>query len=227
MRSENIGDLTTALAKAQGAMTAAVFNRTNPHFKSKYADLASVIDAVREPLSANGLAYTHAIEIRPGGLVLLTTLHHKDQWVSCEYPLPTGAKPQEFGSALTYAKRYSLSMLCGIAADDDDDANAAQGQPASAPAAKPTKRQTEPPVNPETGEVGPHQITAADAMAWGGLMVAAVATAKDASEVYEWVTRNQSGLDSLAAASPKARQRVQDRINEKLASFEPQTEAAE
>ncbi len=128
MQSESVNELATALAKAQGDMKAAAFNRVNPHFKNKYADLAAVWDAIRGPLSKNGLSVTQTIEpINGSGVYLRTVLRHASgQWVSSLYPLPEGAKPQELGSALTYGRRYSLSSLVGIAADEDDDANEAQ-----------------------------------------------------------------------------------------------------
>jgi hypothetical protein len=119
------GHLAAALAKAQGEMKAAVYNKINPHFKNRYADLAAVLDAVRGPLSKNGIGYTQIMETQPD-FALVTTLHHTSgQTISSRYPLPLGAKPQELGSALTYARRYSLSAICGIAADEDDDAEAA------------------------------------------------------------------------------------------------------
>lgn len=129
-------NLASALAKAQGEMKAAAFDRVNPHFKSKYASLASVIDTIREAMARNGLAYTQVTQIRDGQLILLTTLHHiSGETLQSEYPLPSVAKPQELGSALTYARRYSLSALVCIAADEDDDAEGARngGQIASLP----------------------------------------------------------------------------------------------
>jgi hypothetical protein len=126
LRSESTAELSAALAKAQSSMRAAAFNRINPHFKSKYADLASVLDAIRKPLADNGLSTTQVTEIRDGQFLLVTTLWHASgQWLASEYPLPLGAKPQELGSALTYARRYSLSALVCIASEEDDDANAA------------------------------------------------------------------------------------------------------
>ena len=120
--SEQIDELAGALAKAQGMMENAVMNRTNPHFKSKYADLAAIFDAARKPLSANGLAIVQTIG---DGVLHTRLLHTSGQWIASEHPLPMSGKPQEIGSALTYARRYSLSALLGIAADEDDDANAA------------------------------------------------------------------------------------------------------
>ena len=127
-QSEAINELSTALAVAQGAMKAASYNQENPFFDSGYADLAAIIGAVREPLSKNGLSFTQTIEPIQGiGIFLYTTLMHSSgQWVRSTHPLPLNAKPQEFGSHLTYARRYSLSALVGIAAEEDDDANKAQ-----------------------------------------------------------------------------------------------------
>lgn len=124
--SEQTNELGAALSKAQGAMKNAVFNRQNPHFKNKYADLAAVWDAIRKPLADNGLSITQTIRPNGTGLYLCTTMRHSSgQWVDSSYPLPTMAKPQEMGSALTYARRYSLSAIVGIAADEDDDAELA------------------------------------------------------------------------------------------------------
>jgi hypothetical protein len=129
MQSETIGTLASALAKAQGEFGAAKFNRVNPHFKSKYADLTAVIDAIRAPLSKNGIAWVQTIEpVNGAGMVLTTTLVHGEsgEWVRSIYPLPAATAPQQFGSALTYAKRYSLAAIVGVSADEDDDANVAQ-----------------------------------------------------------------------------------------------------
>src|SRR6185503_4999668 len=119
--SEQINELAAALAAAQGMMENAIMNRINPHFKSKYADLAAIFDASRKPLSANGLAIVQTIE---NGVIHTRLLHTSGQWIASEHPLPMSGRPQEIGSALTYARRYSLSALIGLAADEDDDANA-------------------------------------------------------------------------------------------------------
>lgn len=233
MQSETTADLSASLSKAQAQMKAAAFNKVNPHFKNKYADLASVLDAIRKPLAENGLSVTQTTEIREGGFVLVTTLRHASgQWIGSEYPLPMGAKPQELGSALTYARRYSLSAIACIAADDDDDAEAAQagGQTASTPKAKASPIKPEAlsaPVNPATGEVSPHAITAPDPMKWGGLFVAAIGVAQTADEVGAWQTMNAKGLETLESAAPKVYSRVQSRLAEKLNSLAGTLRAAE
>jgi hypothetical protein len=126
MQSENVDLISAALVKAQGVMKAATYNKVNPHFKNKYADLAAVIDAVRKPMAENGLGFTQTMYATDTALFLETTLRHTSgQWISSEYPLPMGATPQQLGSALTYARRYSLSSIACIAADEDDDAEEA------------------------------------------------------------------------------------------------------
>ena len=125
--------LATALAKAQGEMSNAPLNKVNPHFKSKYADLASIRDATVPHLSANGLSIvqtTHenvSVNGEAGSMFLRTTLMHTGGGtVVSTYPLPLALdKPQVMGSALTYARRYCWAAMCGIAAEEDDDANAA------------------------------------------------------------------------------------------------------
>lgn len=127
LQSDNTNELAGALAKAQTGMKSAPYNKTNPHFKNKYADLASVLDTIRKPLADNGLSLTQTTELREGAFCLVTTLRHTSgQWCASEYPLPQTARPQELGSALTYARRYSLSAIACIAADEDDDAEGAR-----------------------------------------------------------------------------------------------------
>lgn len=121
--SEQISELAAALAAAQGMMENAIMNRLNPHFKTKYADLAAVLNAARKPLSANGLAIVQTIG---DGVLHTRLLHTSGQWIASEHPLLMSGRPQEIGSALTYARRYSLSALIGIAADEDDDATGAE-----------------------------------------------------------------------------------------------------
>lgn len=131
--SESIKDLAAALAKAQGTMRHAAKDSVNPHFKSRYADLAGVIDAAREPLSANGLSFIQELGGDGKTLTCRTILMHASgQWMASTLTIIPG-KPdaQGIGSAATYARRYSLSAVLGIASEDDDDGNAASRQPSA------------------------------------------------------------------------------------------------
>ena len=126
MKSEQINELAAALAKAQGQMTAANKDSTNPHFKSLYADLASIWDAIRGPLSTNGLAVVQIPSAGEGYVHIDTTLMHSSgQFIDGRLSMASGTTPQQIGSAITYARRYALSAITGIA-PDDDDGNAAQ-----------------------------------------------------------------------------------------------------
>lgn len=117
-------DLSKALAKAQSEMENAELNQTNPHFRSKFADLASVRKATLPALTKNGLAITQFTTYAAGEFVLITRLlHESGEYIDGEWPLPQG-KPQEMGSALTYAKRYCWASICGIASEEDDDGEA-------------------------------------------------------------------------------------------------------
>jgi hypothetical protein len=130
-QSEQIGELAAALAIAQGKITGALKDSANPFFKSKYADLASVWDACRGPLSENGIAVIQTTDTDELGLVVVTTLAHKSgQWMRGRLRLiPKDASPQGYGSAMTYGRRYGLAAIVGVA-QVDDDANAASGREA-------------------------------------------------------------------------------------------------
>jgi hypothetical protein len=128
-KSESIAGLAAALAKAQGAMKGAVKDSANPFFKSKYADLASVVEAIRAAFSANGLSYIQTVEPSDKDEVRVETtlLHSSGEWISCGVlALPVSkVDAQGYGSALTYARRYSLSAAAGVSTELDDDGNAA------------------------------------------------------------------------------------------------------
>jgi hypothetical protein len=155
-KSDNINELATALAKAQGAMRFAIKDANNPFFKSKYADLSSVVEAIREALSGNGLSYMQHLHPSEKHEVCVETilLHASGQWISCgTLTVPVSKHDaQGFGSALTYARRYSLSAAVGVVADDDDGNAAAQAAPkASAP--KPVAKEVPAKVKEKVAEI--------------------------------------------------------------------------
>lgn len=139
--SQTIGALAAALAKAQSEMNNASKNKVNGGFNSKYADLAQVINTTREPLAKNGLSVAQCV----GGFdsatntMQLTTIlmHSSGEWIQSDMTIPVKSKydknsktwqmdAQCAGSAITYARRYSLAAMIGIS-QDDDDGNAASG----------------------------------------------------------------------------------------------------
>lgn len=122
LTSESITKIMPALIKAQGEFAPAVKAKVNPHFKSKYVPLEAVLDAIAEPLRANGIAIVQHTDILDARTVLVTRLvHESGEWIAGRYPVhPVKADPQGEGSALTYARRYALMALVGIAPEDDD-----------------------------------------------------------------------------------------------------------
>lgn len=135
-QSESIADLATALSKAQGQIEGARKDSANPHFKNKYADLASVWEACRAALTANGLSVIQMPGAMEDGRVTMTTqlCHSSGQYVRETLSIPIGrtVDAQGYGSATTYARRYALAAAVGVAPEDDDGNAASRGGPAPA-----------------------------------------------------------------------------------------------
>ena len=129
-RSETIKELAIALNSAQKEMKAAVKDATNPHFRSKYADLGSVVEAVRAPLLKHGITFLQGVQDAEGGVAIETMLLHvSGEWISSTLRLPaTKQDAQGYGSAITYGRRYGLQAICGIPAEDDDGNAASKPQ---------------------------------------------------------------------------------------------------
>ena len=120
--SENINELASALSKTQKELTNVSKDAENPYFKSHYATLANCWDSIRDALTKNGLSIVQTTDITDKGLILDTTLlHSSGQWMCSSYPVdPIKKDPQGYGSALSYARRYSLAAMIGLAQADDD-----------------------------------------------------------------------------------------------------------
>ena len=142
MRSEQINELAKALCQAQGEYRPAKKDANNPFFKSSYATLSSVFEVIKEPFLKYKLTVTQPTFIKKPDtvndvnvVVLETTIMHESgQWISSHYPvISKDNSPQAMGSAMSYAKRYSLAAIAGVYTDEDDDGNAAQGLGVSRP----------------------------------------------------------------------------------------------
>lgn len=131
--------LDAALAKAQGEIEAASKDKTNPAFKSKYADLTAVWGAVRPALAKHGISVTQwPVHAEDGRLHIITRIAHGGEWIKAHFSIPvTKQDPQGYGSATTYAKRFTLAAALGVVADEDDDGNAASGRNSHARASEP------------------------------------------------------------------------------------------
>lgn len=136
--SESIKNLAVALVKVQSVLESAKKDSDNPFFKSRYADLSSVWDACRKPLTDNGLAVVQTCTpVENNGIQVDTILLHvSGEYIESNLFMPLVKNdPQATGSAITYARRYALSAIVGIVADDDD-AESAMSRP-QAPAYRP------------------------------------------------------------------------------------------
>jgi len=124
-RSESIVKLAVAFSLCQKEIKTATKSKENPFFHSKYADLDEVWSVCRDPLTKNGLSIVQTVDSK-GQMVSVTTilLHNSGEFISSTLTLQAdNAKPQPIGSAITYARRYSLSAMVGISADEDTDGN--------------------------------------------------------------------------------------------------------
>jgi hypothetical protein len=130
-KSESISELAKALTKAQADFGPLLKGAANPFFKSRYADLSSVMDVARGPLSENGLCFVQTTDESDASSIILETtlIHVSGEWLSGRLKMPlTKSDPQGFGSAMTYARRYSLQAILGLAAEDDDAESAVRGK---------------------------------------------------------------------------------------------------
>lgn len=128
-KSESIIELAKAMAKAQGEMGSAHKGKDNPFFKSKYADLGAVIEAVKAPFSNHGLSYVQ-FPIEDNGRVGVETIlmHESGEWMSNKFTVQLSKQDaQGAGSAITYCRRYGLQAVAGVPSDDDDGNAANQG----------------------------------------------------------------------------------------------------
>lgn len=145
--SQTTEKLDAALAKVQGDIQPAIKDKTNPAFKSKYADIAAVWDAAREALAKHGVSVTQwPMKTDDARLEILTRVAHQGEWMRAVFSIPIGKQDAHgYGSATTYARRFTLMAALGIAPDDDDDGNAASGKGLGQAGATP-------PVTPNTGK---------------------------------------------------------------------------
>ena len=127
--SDKIDELAKALAKAQAKIKHASKDNVNPHFKSRYADLASCMEAIREPFADNGLAISQPLSNEENKVKCTTILMHESgQWLASDMLMtPVNNLPQTLGSCATYLRRYMVLAISGVA-PDDDDGNAASGK---------------------------------------------------------------------------------------------------
>lgn len=130
-KSDQIDKLAAALVKAHADINAVAKNASNPFFKSKYATLDAVVDAVKKPLLEQGIVVTQGVQDAAEGVAIETMLlHSSGQWISSTLRLPaTKEDAQGYGSAISYGRRYGLMAICNVPAEDDDGNAAAATAP--------------------------------------------------------------------------------------------------
>jgi hypothetical protein len=132
-----VKNISEAMAKAFAQIEGAVKGKTNPAFRSKYADLAAVVDAIKPALAEHGLFFRQITHPADHGVCIETVIHHASgESLACG-PLFVPASKQDaqgFGSAMTYARRYSLMAAFGVPAEDDDGNSAVASKPVAKPA---------------------------------------------------------------------------------------------
>ena len=135
-----------ALAAAQSQMGPVLKGAVNPHFKSKYADLAACVEAVIDALNDNGIALIQQSHECADGVIIETLfIHESGETLSggkLHFPA-SKQDPQGYGSAMTYARRYALQAACGIAPEDDDGNRAAQAPKAAQKPSRPVRSREE------------------------------------------------------------------------------------
>lgn len=139
-----------AMVSAQKSYGPALKSKVNPHFKNKYADLAASAEAVTDALNSNGIALAQVCHESEHGVIVETKFLHEsgEEWSGGKLFIPSSKQDaQGFGSALTYARRYSLMAACGIA-PEDDDGNAASGPTTVAPRQQTPQQKPAPKVEP-------------------------------------------------------------------------------
>lgn len=201
--SEQINELATALAKAQGEIKNVVLNQENPFFKSKYADLAAVREATIPYLSKHDLSIVQYTETVAAGMLLHTRLMHSSgQWIDGDYPIATDVlKPQAVGSALTYARRYSWAGITGLAAEVDDDGNSAQDHSKT----NGSHTRQAPPID--------HELVCER-------LLNTMKQTKNYSDYYEWQRRNKDDFASLPLDKQKKIRKEREPL---FATFPPMT----
>ena len=132
-KSDTINDLAAALVKAHAEIHAVKKDAANPFFKSKYATLDSVVDAVKPPLLKQGIVVLQGVHDAEHGVAVETMLlHSSGQWISSTLRLPASKEDaQGYGSAISYGRRYGLMAICGVPAEDDDGNAATSTAPVS------------------------------------------------------------------------------------------------
>jgi hypothetical protein len=141
--SPTTAKLDAALAKAQGEISTAIKDSPNPAFKSKYADLSAVMEAIRPSLARNAISVTQwPIHSTDDRVHMVTRIAHDGEWMRATFSMPVQKKDAHgYGSIVTYLRRYCIASCFGVISDVDDDGNAASSKASAEPPALITAEQ--------------------------------------------------------------------------------------
>jgi len=215
-RSEQINEIAAAMAKAQGEIEGAVKDKSNPAFRSKYADLGAVWDAIRDPPSKNGISAVQFPRRVGDGIEVETVLMHSSgQWMSSTLGMPVAkADAHGHGSAITYARRFALSAICGVA-PVYDDGNAAAGKVGGvlgmATNSLEAARQE---IAAQTGNdkstyrINADKKSADNAKTWANTAIETLNFASSREDVDGWFETNGKALAKLEENHPEQYERV-------------------
>jgi len=212
MADEN-NKLINALIEAYSDITSAEFDKVNPHFKSKYASLESVIKAVKPSLLKHGILYRQVSKYTENGICIETIFHgHGEELGTGEIFLPVDKRTaQGFGSALTYARRYSLSLACGIGSEEDDDGNQAEKEVGNKPVPrKAPEPKKEEPVKEEPKQEDDFDYNEAWANAFVDGFLKVVTIAETPEEVKGQYKANAEQIKVLKDKFPDQKKRLDD-----------------
>lgn len=232
--------IAAALVKAQKEFGPALKTSSNPHFKSRYADLAACVEAVVEAFNNNGIFLMQPTHECEDGVIVETLFIHEsgEQMSSGKLHVPASKRDaQGYGSALTYARRYSLMTACGIAPEDDDGNSASKPKPPAArpPAPAPTPAPSMPAKPPAkiAGKDLPWQLTItadqdADPDAWArnvlDITVMGLGTAKAEADVMSIFKVNRNVFDTLKKVSPETYDDMMDEFKKAKLKFREEGE---
>lgn len=225
--------IAAALVKAQKEFGPALKTSSNPHFKSRYADLAACVEAVVEAFNNNGIFLMQPTHDCDDGVIVETLFIHEsgEQMSSGKLHVPAGKRDaQGYGSALTYARRYSLMTACGIAPEDDDGNSASKPKPAPAPAPKPAAPPAEKPRTPEkiAGKESPWQLKVVDRPDgdpdnWASVVVdmtnMGLTVATNEADVMSIFKVNRNIFDLLKTISPESYDSVMESFKKAKTKF--------
>jgi hypothetical protein len=230
--------IAAALVKAQKEFGPALKTSSNPHFKSRYADLAACVEAVVEAFNNNGIFLMQPTHDCDDGVIVETLFIHEsgEQMSSGKLHVPAAKRDaQGYGSALTYARRYSLMTACGIVPEDDDGNSASKPKPAPAPAPKSAAPPAEKPRTPEkiAGKESPWQLKVVDRPDgdpdnWAEVVVdmtrMGLTVATNEADVMSIFKVNRNIFDLLKTISPDSYDSVMDSFKKAKTKFREEGE---